>query len=192
MARYGYARVSTKGQAKDGNSLEDQYRQLEEAGCDEVVTEAYTGTKMNRPKFTELTKKMKAGDTLIVCKLDRFARTVQEGLDVVEALRNRGINVHILNMGLVEQTATGDLIFTIMLAFAKFERDMIVERTAAGKAYKREHDPNYKEGRKPIEYDKELYQALKAAVKAGTMTVASAAEKLGISRAKWYRIVEEV
>ena len=189
MARYGYGRVSTRGQAKDGNSLEDQKRQLVAAGCGEVVLEAYTGAKMNRPKFEALTGKMKAGDTLVVCKLDRFARTAREGLEVVEGLMARGISVHILNMGLIEDTSMGQVLLTVMLAFAEFERNMIVERTTAGKAYKRENDPEYREGRKPKEYDAGLFGELHAAVERGIMSVTEAANRLGVSRAKWYRIL---
>ena len=89
--RYGYGRVSTKGQEQNGNSLEDQRVKLEQAGCDEIILEAYTGTKMDRPKFTKVLEKLEAGDTLVVCKLDRFARTAREGLEVVETLMERGV-----------------------------------------------------------------------------------------------------
>ena len=88
--RYGYGRVSSKGQAANGNSLEDQENKLREAGCDEIVLEAYTGTKMDRPKFTKLLEKLQPGDTLVVCKVDRFARTLKEGLTVVEDLMAKG------------------------------------------------------------------------------------------------------
>lgn len=188
MARYGYGRVSTRGQAKDGNSLEEQERELRQAGCDEVVLEAYTGTKMARPKFEELSGRLRAGDTLVVCKLDRFARTARDGLEVVERLMEKGISVHILNMGLLEDTATGRVLLTVMLAFAEFERSMIVERTAAGKAYKRENDPEYREGRKPKGYDEDKYRELRVEVDNGNMSVSEAARSLGVSRAKWYRI----
>ena len=132
--RYGYGRVSTKGQEQNGNSLEDQEAKLQEAGCDEIVLETYTGTSMERPKFTKLLNKLVAGDTLVVCKLDRFARTAREGLEVVEDLMARNIKVHILNMGLIEDTPMGRVILTVMLAFAQFERDSIVDRTSDGKA----------------------------------------------------------
>ena len=76
MARYGYSRVSTKGQEANGNSLDDQKRQPEEAGCDEIVLEAYTGTKMERPKFTALMDKSEAGEISIAaaCKEMGVAR----------------------------------------------------------------------------------------------------------------------
>lgn len=189
--RYGYARVSTRGQAKDGNSLDEQRVMLKNAGCSEIVMETYTGTKMGRPKFTELCEKLVEGDILVVSKLDRFARTAREGLEVVENLMKRGISVHILNMGLVEDTAMGQMLLTVLLAFAEFERNMIVERTTAGKEYKREHDPEYKEGRKPLEYDAEIFLDLLEKVESGLLSVVEAAKILGISRAKWYRIVKE-
>ncbi len=189
--RYGYARVSTRGQAKDGNSLDEQRILLENAGCSDIIMETYTGTKMGRPKFSELCDKLKEGDILVVSKLDRFARTAREGLEVVEDLMKRGISVHILNMGLVEDTAMGQMLLTVLLAFAEFERNMIVERTTAGKEYKREHDPEYREGRKPLEYDVDLFNKLLSEVETGLISVVEAAKSLGISRAKWYRIVKE-
>ena len=72
---YGYARVSSPGQSMNGNSLEDQTRALKSYGCQEIVTEAFTGKTMERPQFSMLFQKLKPGDTLVVCKLDRFART---------------------------------------------------------------------------------------------------------------------
>ena len=83
---YGYARVSSIGQANDGNSLEAQEKALKEKGCQEIYQEAFTGTTTNRPKFTELIGKLQSGDTLIVTKLDRFARTATEGAALVEQL----------------------------------------------------------------------------------------------------------
>ena len=143
---YGYARVSTACQGRDGNSLEDQRRALEQYGCQEIVEEAFSGKTMDRPSFVALQKRLKEGDTLVVCKLDRFARTAIEGVQTVKELFNRGVKVHILNMGLVENTLTGNLILTVMLAFAEYERGMIVERTQTGRAIARQ-DPNYREGR---------------------------------------------
>ena len=101
---------------------------------------------MERPKFQRLLEVLQEGDTLVVCKLDRFARTAIEGVQVVRELFERGVRVHILNMGLVENTLTGNLILTVMLAFAEYERGMIVERTQTGKAVARQ-DPNFKDGR---------------------------------------------
>ena len=143
---YGYARVSTATQGRDGNSLEDQVAALEKYGCQEIVKEAFTGKTMDRPKFLALLDLLTEGDTLVVCKLDRFARTAIEGVQTVRELFERGIRVHILNMGLIENTLTGNLILTVMLAFAEYERGMIVERTQTGKAVARQ-DPTFRDGR---------------------------------------------
>ncbi len=130
---YGYARVSTVKQMKSGNSIEDQVKQLTEAGAQEIVTDSYTGTKMERPNFTALLARLQPGDKLIVTKLDRFARTAVEGGAIVKQLHENGITIHILNMGIADNTPMGKLMVTMLLAFAEFERDMIVERTQRGK-----------------------------------------------------------
>lgn len=142
---YGYARVSTRSQI-DGNSLEQQENQLKDNGAIEVIKEQFTGTKIDRPLFQELLKKLEKGDTLMVCKLDRFARSTVEGITTVRSLIEGGIKVHILNMGLIEDTPTGRLIFSVMSAFAEFERDMIVQRTQEGKAIAKQKE-GFKEGR---------------------------------------------
>ena len=183
--RKGYGRVSTKGQGKNGNSLEDQRCKLEEAGCDEIVLEVYTGTKMNRPKFTKLMGELEDGDTLVVTKLDRFARTAREGLEIVEELMGRGVKVHILNMGLIEDTPMGRLILTIMLAYAQFERDAIVERTQDGKAIAKERD-DFTEGRPRREIPEEFEEYLRKN-EAGEISVSAACKEMGVARAHWYR-----
>lgn len=186
--RYGYGRVSSTTRyagGEDGNSLESQEKKLRDAGCDEIVLEAYTGTKMERPKFSKLVAKLATGDTLIVCKLDRFARTASDGVNLIKELLARGVSVHVLNMGLVEDTPTGRLILNIMLAFAEYERDMIVERLADGKAEAR-MEPGYREGRKPIEVPNLAEYTRKVAE--GLLNVTQACAELGISRNTWYRL----
>lgn len=187
--RKGYGRVSSKGQERNGNSLEDQHKKLMEAGCaeEDIVLETYTGTKMERPKFTKLVADLEPGDTLVVCKLDRFARTASEGSELVKSLLARGVNVHILNMGLIENTPTGRLILNVLLSFAEFERDMIVERTSEGKALKRATDPDFKEGRPRREIPAEFFSLLE-----GNVSVAKACEKLGIHRTQWYRWKKDI
>ena len=129
---YGYARVSTLVQAKDGNSLESQIEKLKAAGAEEIYSENFTGTTTDRPKLNELLAKLQPGDTLCVCKLDRFARTVAQGNELIRRLVDRNIKVHILNMGVLENTPIGKIICTVLLAFAEFERDIIVERCQEG------------------------------------------------------------
>ena len=129
----GYARVSTRYQEKDGNSLEAQEKQLKEAGAKIVYKEAYTGATLDRPTFKELQDALETGDTLMVTKLDRLARSAMNGISLIDTLLDQGIKVHVLNMGLMDNTPTGRLIRTILLAFAEFERDMIIERTQEGR-----------------------------------------------------------
>lgn len=188
--RYGYACVSTKGQERDGNSLESQVDSLKAAGCDKVIKEAYTGTKMNRPKFTKLLEQLKEGDTLVVCKLDRFARTAREGLEVVENLMARGVSVHILNMGLIEDTPMGRVVLTVMLAFAQFERDSIVERTQSGKEVARQRE-DFREGRPSREIPKD-FEKYREMQDAGEISVRVACKEMGISTSQWYKWAKEV
>lgn len=129
----GYARVSTRYQEKEGNSLEVQEAQLKEAGAKIVFKDSYSGSTLERPQFKELRKALEAGDTLMVTKLDRLARSAAKGIELIDELLSHGIKVHVLNMGLMDNTPTGKLIRTILLAFAEFERDMIIERTQEGR-----------------------------------------------------------
>ena len=143
---YGYARVSTAGQLRDGNSLEEQVEALKRYGCQEIVSESFTGKTMQRPEFQALLERLEEGDTLVVSKLDRFARNCTDGVETVRKLFERGVRVHILNMGVIENTLTGNLILPIMLSFSEYERGIIVERTQTGKAVARLR-PDYREGR---------------------------------------------
>ena len=155
----GYARVSTKGQL-DGNSIEEQTLSIRERyPTAEIVVESYSGAK-ERPIFNELLERLAFGDTLIVTKLDRFCRTTKEGLQYIDLLLNKGVKIHILNMGLIESSPMGRLIVTNLLAFAEFERAMIIERTQSGKAIAKQRD-NFREGRKPIYTPEQIEHALK-------------------------------
>ena len=145
---YGYARVSTKKQL-EGNGLEVQEKVLFDAGANEVIKEQYTGTTMQRPKLDTLLEQLESGDTLMAAKLDRIARTAAEGASVIRNLQERGVAVHILNIGILDNSTTGRLMMNVLLAFAEFERDMIVERTQAGREVARTH-AGYREGRRPL------------------------------------------
>lgn len=153
--KYGYARVSTVNQ-----DLELQLQQLKNEDCSKIYKDKFTGTTKDRPEFESLLGILDEGDTLVVTKLDRFARSTREGIEVIQDLFKRGVKVHVLNMGLVEDTPTGRLILNVMLAFAEFERDMIIERTQEGKAIARQRD-DFKEGRPPKFTKKHIENALK-------------------------------
>ena len=180
---YGYARVSTKGQAKDGNSLEAQDKILRENGARIIFLESFTGTKKHRPKLDELMNTLQEGDTLVVTKLDRIARSTRDGLDIIDELLSKGVTIHILNMGKFDSSPVGKLTRTIFLAFAEFERDMIVERTSEGKAICRENDPDWREGRKQVEIPD--FEKFLKKQKDGEMTIAECCKELGISRRTW-------
>lgn len=146
---YGYARISAKVQLK-GNSLEEQKNELRKNGCQVIVEEQFTGKTTARPKFEDLIlNQLKPGDTLVVTRLDRLARNVTEGVSTIRGLFAKNVRVHVLNVGLLENTAMGNFFITTLLAVAELERCMILERTAAGKEIAKTRD-GFKEGRPPI------------------------------------------
>ena len=145
---YGYSRVSTRGQAKDGNSLQAQEMELKAAGADMVFSDTYTGTKKDRPELNRLLTTLEEGDVLVVTKFDRIARSITDGIELVEDLNRKGVRVNILNMGMVDDSPSGRLIRNIMFSFAEYERDMIITRMEEGKALARKR-PGYREGRPP-------------------------------------------
>ena len=185
MSRYGYGRVSSLGQQLNGNSLEEQEKLLKEAGAEEIVLECFTGTTVDRPKFAPLLSKLKSGDVLFVTKLDRFARAADAG-KLIRELVDRGVTVNILNFGVANNSPTGMLMMNIIFAFAQYERDMIWERTQEGKMAKRAKDPNYHEGRKPMEIPDE-FDGYRRRTVTGEITVKDACDRMGISRSTWYK-----
>lgn len=143
---YGYARVSTYKQAAHGNSLEEQKSQLMAAGAKTVYVDVFTGKKMERPKLQELVKKLKEGDTLVVTKLDRLGRTVSQASELITTLLDTGVTINVLNLGILSNNSVSTLMRNILLCFAQYERDMIVERTQEGRSIARQK-PGYREGR---------------------------------------------
>ena len=143
---FGYARVSTSGQAHDGNSLEVQINALQEAGAEKIFSDVFSGSKNDRPELDKLLNIIQSGDTIIITKLDRIARSLIQGIQLLENLNDRGIIIDVLNMGIIDSSPTGKLIRNIMLSFSEFERDMIIQRTQEGKAIARQN-PNFRDGR---------------------------------------------
>lgn len=152
--RYGYARVSTAGQ-----DLEVQLQALESESCDKIYSEKFTGTKADRPELNKVLELLKEGDTLVVTKLDRLARNTVEGIEIVKELFAKGVRVHVLNVGLLENTTMGRFFLTTLLAVAEMERNLIVERTQEGKAIAKQN-PDFKEGRPPKYTKKQIDHAL--------------------------------
>ena len=185
---YGYARVSTAGQAASGNGLEEQRQKLLKAGCEKIIEEHFSGRTVQRPAFNQLLEQLQPHDTLMVTKLDRLARSAGEGISRINDLMAKGIKVHILNMGLLDNTPTGNLIANILLAFAQFERDMIVERTQAGKAIARQK-PGFTEGRPRLSRTRTNHAI--ELIESGKYTYKQAAAETGISVATIVRRVRE-
>lgn len=140
---YGYARVSTLAQ-----DLESQLQALKSEGVEKIYQEHFTGTKADRPQLNKLLEELKKGDKLIVTKLDRLARNTKEGIQIIEMLFEREVKVHVLNVGLLEDTTMGRFFLQTLLAVAEMERNLIIERTQEGKAIAKQN-PNYREGRRP-------------------------------------------
>lgn len=176
---YGYARVSTIGQ-----DLEAQIQLLKDHGAVKIYSEKFTGTQKGRPEFTKLLSELKTGDTLIVTKLDRFARSTVDAITTVKELFERGVKIHVLNMGMIEDTVTGRLILTIFSGFAEFERDMIVERTQEGKVAARLKE-GFKEGRPKKHTEKQLNHAMELI--SGGQSYTNVVSMTGISKSTLIR-----
>ena len=158
--KYGYARVSTHWQASDGNSLEAQIESLNAAGADKIYMDEYSGRTTKRPQLDELLSVISSGDELIVTKLDRMARSVIEGSELIKRLQEKKITVNVLNIGCMDNSPTGRLITNVMLSFAEFERDMIIERTQEGKNAAKRNNPDFKDGRPCKFSDEQMELAL--------------------------------
>ncbi len=185
---YGYARVSTTGQAKDGNSLEGQENLLKENGATKIYCDAFTGTKIDRPELNKLLDVVAPGDTIVVSKLDRLGRSLSKTSELITQLLEKDITINILNLGVLNNSSMNTLLRNVLLAFAQFERDMIVERTTEGKAIKRAKGELI-EGRPTIEVPE--FQKYFSKAKKGELSVIECCRELGISKSKWYRLCKE-
>ena len=184
---YGYARVSTNAQAKDGNSLEAQKQDLLNAGAEIIFADAFTGKVTDRPQLDKLLEEISAGDTFVVTKFDRFARSVSQGIALIEELLARGVKVNVLAIGIMDDSPTGKLIRNVMLSFAEFERDMIIQRTQEGKQIAR-RNPGYREGR-PKKYT--IAQTEHALELLKNHSYSQVVDMTGISRATLVRMKAE-
>jgi DNA invertase Pin-like site-specific DNA recombinase len=175
---YGYARVSTKAQSQEGTGLESQIVLLREHGAETIFSDTFSGIKYDRPQLTQLLNQLASGDTLVVSKLDRIARSLKQGNDLVSELIERGVRVNILNIGVLDNSPSSKLIRSIFFAFAEFERDMIVERTQEGKLIAKA-DPDFREGRPKLYKDSQINHALELL---NTMTFKQVENLTGISK----------
>lgn len=183
---YGYARVST-AQQDYATQIED----LKRAGVTKIFKDKYTGTTADRPEFDKLMAKIKNGDTLIVTKLDRLARNTQDALNIVKKMNAEGVILRVLNIGTIDNSPSGRLIFTVFSAFAEFERDLIVSRTQEGKAWAKANNPNFHDGM-PRKYDQEQINFAWKLHTQDHMSYSEISKKLGMSKATIYRRFREL
>ena len=176
----GYARVSTADQ-----NLTLQHQALAAAGCEKIFDDTISGTKVDRPGLAKALEQVRAGDTLVVWKLDRLGRTVKNLIDFTEQLHTDGVGFRSLTDQIDTTTPAGRFFFNIMASFAQMERELTIERTQAGLAAAREkgHLP----GRKRLMTDSKIASAKK--LLANGTPPADVAKDLGISIPTLYRWV---
>jgi DNA invertase Pin-like site-specific DNA recombinase len=177
----GYARVSTVDQ-----NLALQRDALTEAGCDRIFTEQLSGAVTDRPELASALSYARSGDTIVVWKLDRLARSIKQLIDTVESLRVRGVGFRSLTEALDTTTAQGRLVFHMFSALAEFERSLIRERTQAGLAAAKRVG---RTGGRPPKLTDDDIEAAKAMLTNPDIGVASVANRLGVSLATLYRYI---
>jgi len=175
----GYARVSTAEQ-----NLTLQTDALEAAGCERIFVETASGAQRDRPELQRALDYMRPGDTLVVWKLDRLARSMRQLIDTVELLQSKGMGFRSLSETIDTTTAGGMLVFHVFAALAQFERAMIRERTRAGLEAARAR--GRKGGRPRSLTTKDLAMA-KSMLRDPDIKLVDVAGNLGVSTATLYR-----
>lgn len=180
--RYGYARVSTKDQR-----LDLQIEALKSAGCDVIFSESASGTIADRPQLDALLGELREGDSVVVWKLDRLARSTRQLLELSERFDRDGVDLVSLNDQIDTSTPQGKLWFTMTAAMAEMERDMIVERTKAGLEAAKAR--GVKMGR-PRECGEQVETAMQLHEQG--MSISEACRRTGICRATYYSWLREM
>ncbi len=175
----GYARVSTQDQTP---AL--QLDALKAAGCERVFHEKASGAQRDRPELAAVLDYMRAGDTLVVWKLDRLARSMKQLIETVEKMETRQIGFRSLTEAIDTTTAGGRLIFHVFAALAEFERSVIKERTTAGLAAARARG---RKGGRPRSLTEKDIAAARAMLSDPEITVDEVARRLGVGPATLYR-----
>jgi DNA invertase Pin-like site-specific DNA recombinase len=176
----GYARTSTLDQEA---GLEAQIRDLKAAGCEEVFAEQVSSVAQ-RAKLKEALTFLRKGDTLVVTRLDRLARSTRDLLELRDRIKGKGAQLNVLNLG-DTGTATGELVFTVIGAIAQFERTLMLERQKEGIA-KAKAEGKYK-GR-PSKLHEKLGE-IRARESQG-LNRAQIAHRLGMARSSLYRLID--
>ncbi|WP_313387655.1 recombinase family protein [Achromobacter aegrifaciens] len=179
--RIGYARVST-----DDQHLDQQRDALQQARCGAIYEEAASGKNAARPELGQCLKALRAGDTLVVWRLDRLGRSLPDLVHIVTDLEQRGVGFESLTEKIETGSAAGKLIFHVFAALAEFERGLIRERTQAGLAAARARGRSG--GRKPKLGEKDVRE-IKALLNSPDIKVADVARRYGVSRTTLYKYV---
>lgn len=180
--RIGYARTSTTDQQA---GFEAQVRDLEAIDCEKIYQEQVSSVG-TRDELAVALDFVREGDTLVVTKLDRLARSTRHLNEIVDRLREKGSHLQVLDLGIDTATPTGELVLTVIGGIAQFERQMMLERQREGIA-KAKAEGKYR-GRKPTARAKT--QAVLDMRSKGIRATAIA-EELGIGRASVYRILAD-
>ena len=175
----GYARVSTHEQ-----DAELQRVALREAGCERIFEETASGAQRDRPQLAAALEYMRNGDTLVVWKLDRLARSLKQLIETVERLDESGVGFRSITESIDTTTPGGRLVFHIFGALAEFERSMIRERTMAGLSAAR---ANGRVGGRPKALSEEDLAIASTLLSNKALTMAQIAKQLGVSPATLYR-----
>lgn len=178
---FGYARVSTNEQ---DHAL--QLDALNKAGVDEVITDTMTGSKKDRPGLTRLLDKAREGDTVVIWRFDRLARSTVDLLGLVDDLQKRGIHLRSLHEGIDTSGATGRFFLTMFGALGEFERNLMIERVNAGIESAKAKG---RVGGRPKSMTPEQIKMARDLVDAGHNKT-DIAEQMGVSRATLYRNLE--
>jgi DNA invertase Pin-like site-specific DNA recombinase len=180
----GYARVS-----KDDQNLSLQLDALKQAGCEKIFEDRISGATENRPGLASALLTVRSGDTLVVWRLDRLARSIRHLIDLIERFNKEGIQFKSVRESLDTTTATGELLFHVMAALAQFERSLIRERTMAGLEAARRRGQRI--GGKPKLSDKKKAALLKLATDPDGPSVSTICDTFGVSPRTYYRIVNK-
>lgn len=175
----GYARVSTQDQ-----DTELQRVALADAGCEEIFTEKASGAQRDRPELAAALKYARKGDTIVVWKLDRLARSLRQLIETVEGLEERGVGFRSLTENIDTTTNGGKLVFHLFAALAEFERGLIRERTMAGLSAAKARG---RIGGRPRRMDEDKLAVARALLAQPNFTVAAVAKQVGVSSATLYR-----
>lgn len=181
--KYGYCRVS--GLSQD---LQEQIDKVKKEGVleDNIYSEKITGTKKDREQLNKLLEVVKSGDIIYITKLDRLARNMKDALNVIDDLKERGVTIHIIQtVGRLDDSPHANMQMQMLLMFAEFERNMIMERLNEGKEWHKVNNPDFKEGR-PSKLDNKKLEKMMKLKESGTMTNKEIAEMYNISLRTFY------